>query len=129
MPRNSPIPESLSANIVPDRSKQQESKRKNMSERKSYYVDIRSNQEADGRLLVVEHDTKAIPFEIRRIFWVRDVIKEPNADSMQRRGLSLFLSLLPEVVMLLLMTGRARLCTDLMILQRGSILMRCCGER
>ena len=45
-----------------------------MTERKAYYVDIRSNQEADGRLLVVEHDTKAIPFEIKRIFWVRDVI-------------------------------------------------------
>ena len=45
-----------------------------MSERKAYYVDIRENREADGRLLVVEHDTAAIPFEIKRIFWVRDVI-------------------------------------------------------
>ncbi len=45
-----------------------------MSERKSYMVDIRQNREADGRLLVVEHDTAAIPFEIKRIFWVRDVI-------------------------------------------------------
>ncbi len=45
-----------------------------MKNRKSYLVDIRSNQEADGRLLVVEHDTSAIPFEIKRIFWVRDVI-------------------------------------------------------
>ncbi len=46
-----------------------------MNERKSYYVDIRSNQEADGRLLVVEPDTTAIHFEIKRIFWVRDVIE------------------------------------------------------
>ena len=45
-----------------------------MKDRKCYFVDIRSNQEADGRLLVVEHDTQAIPFEIKRIFWVRDVI-------------------------------------------------------
>ena len=45
-----------------------------MSERKSYMIDIRSNQEADGRLLVVEGNTEAIPFEIKRIFWVRDVI-------------------------------------------------------
>ncbi len=45
-----------------------------MSKRQSYYVDIRSNQEADGRLLVVENHTAAIPFDIKRIFWVRDVI-------------------------------------------------------
>ena len=45
-----------------------------MDERKAYYVNIRENREADGRLLVVEHDTTAIPFEIKRIFWVRDVI-------------------------------------------------------
>ena len=45
-----------------------------MSERKAYYVDIRENREADGRLLVVEHDTTAIPFEIKRIFRDRDVI-------------------------------------------------------
>ena len=45
-----------------------------MKERKCYYVDIRSNQEDDGRLLVVEGHSSAIPFEIKRIFWVRDVI-------------------------------------------------------
>lgn len=49
-----------------------------MKDRKSCYVDIRSNQESDGRLLVVEGNTEAIPFEIKRIFWVRDVI--PGAE-------------------------------------------------
>ncbi len=44
-----------------------------MAERKSYITDIRSNQEDDGRLLVVENNTSGIPFEIKRIFWVRDV--------------------------------------------------------
>ena len=44
-----------------------------MSDRKSYMIDIRSNQEEDGRLLVVEGETSGIPFEIKRIFWVRDV--------------------------------------------------------
>ena len=44
-----------------------------MSDRKSYMIDIRSNQEEDGRLLVVEEKTAGIPFEIKRIFWVRDV--------------------------------------------------------
>ncbi len=45
-----------------------------MKDRKCFYVDIRSNREDDGRLLVVEGNTDAIPFEIKRIFWVRDVI-------------------------------------------------------
>lgn len=44
-----------------------------MSDRKSYMVDIRSNREDDGRLLVVEGESQSIPFEIKRIFWVRDV--------------------------------------------------------
>lgn len=44
-------------------------------ESRCHYVDIRSNVEADGRLLVVEENTDAIPFDIKRIFWVRDVIK------------------------------------------------------
>lgn len=38
-----------------------------------YYVDIKSNQESDGRLLVVENNTMQIPFDIKRIFWIRDV--------------------------------------------------------
>ncbi len=42
-------------------------------ESRCHYVDIRSNVEHDGRLLVVEENTDAIPFEIKRIFWVRDV--------------------------------------------------------
>ena len=42
--------------------------------KKSYMIDIRSNVEPDGRLLVVEGNTSSIPFEIKRIFWVRDVI-------------------------------------------------------
>ncbi len=46
-----------------------------MKERNCYYVDILSNQESDGRLLVIEAGSKAIPFDIKRIFWVRDVIK------------------------------------------------------
>lgn len=44
-----------------------------MSGKKCYMTDIRSNEEADGRLLVVEGNTESIPFEIKRIFWVRDV--------------------------------------------------------
>ncbi len=44
-----------------------------MSDRKSYMVDIRFNREDDGRLLVVEGESQSIPFEIKRIFWVRDV--------------------------------------------------------
>lgn len=38
-----------------------------------HYVNILNNQEEDGRLLVVEGDTNTIPFDIKRIFWVRDV--------------------------------------------------------
>lgn len=38
-----------------------------------YWVDIKSNQEDDGRLLVIENCSEQIPFEIKRIFWVRDV--------------------------------------------------------
>ena len=38
-----------------------------------YYVDIKSNQENDGRLIVVENNTMQIPFDIKRIFWIRDV--------------------------------------------------------
>ena len=62
-----------------------------MSERKSYYVNIRSNQEDDGRLLVVEGGTEAIPFEIKRIFWVRDVIAgaERGQDATKRTKLVL----------------------------------------
>ena len=44
-----------------------------MSERKSCMIDIRSNEEEDGRLLVVEGNSTSIPFDIKRIFWVRDV--------------------------------------------------------
>lgn len=46
-----------------------------MRDRKSFLVNICSNQEEDGRLLVVEENSTAIPFEIKRIFWVRDVKK------------------------------------------------------
>ena len=45
-----------------------------MRDRKSYLIDIRAVQEHDGRLLVVEHRNNPLPFEIKRIFWVRDVI-------------------------------------------------------
>ncbi|MCR5597887.1 MAG: WxcM-like domain-containing protein, partial [Lachnospiraceae bacterium] len=30
--------------------------------------------EAHGRLVVVEENTDVIPFDIKRIFWVRDVL-------------------------------------------------------
>lgn len=46
-----------------------------MKDRRVYYIDIRQNKEDDGRLLVVEGNTAAIPFAIKRIFWVRDVAK------------------------------------------------------
>jgi len=51
-----------------------------MRDRKSYLIDIKSVQEYDGRLLVVERGGNPLPFDIRRIFWVRDVL--PGA----RRG-------------------------------------------
>ncbi len=44
-------------------------------EKRCHYVNIRNNQEFDGRLLVVENNTESIPFDIKRIFWVRDVIE------------------------------------------------------
>lgn len=44
-----------------------------MKDRKAYLVDIPSHVESDGRLLVVESN-REIPFEIKRLFWVRDVI-------------------------------------------------------
>ena len=44
-----------------------------MDDRRCHYVEIRSNVESDGRLLVVEQNTDTMPFEIKRIFWVRDV--------------------------------------------------------
>ena len=46
-----------------------------MENRKYFIVDIKQNIEADGRLLVVEGNSNIIPFEIQRIFWVRDVIE------------------------------------------------------
>lgn len=45
-----------------------------MKDRKSYLIDIKAVQEYDGRLLVVEHHSNPLPFDIKRIFWVRDVI-------------------------------------------------------
>ncbi len=50
-----------------------------MKDKKCFFVDIKSNPEADGRLLVIEGNSKQFPFEIKRIFWVRDV-----ADGAQR---------------------------------------------
>lgn len=49
-------------------------------ERKHYLIDIRRNVEADGELLVVEHNGNPLPFDIKRVFWVCNVI--PGA----RRG-------------------------------------------
>ena len=46
-----------------------------MKDRKCYLVDIKENKEDDGRLLVVEGQTQTVPFDIKRIFWVRDVDK------------------------------------------------------
>lgn len=45
-----------------------------MANREHYLVDIFQSQEDDGRLIVVEANKKPIPFDIKRIFWVRDVI-------------------------------------------------------
>ncbi len=44
-----------------------------MQDNSCYWVNVKSNQEDDGRLLVIENNTEQIPFEIKRIFWVRDV--------------------------------------------------------
>lgn len=44
-----------------------------MHDNSCYWVNVKSNQEDDGRLLVIENNTEQIPFEIKRIFWVRDV--------------------------------------------------------
>lgn len=49
-------------------------------DRKHYLIDIRRNVEADGELLVVEHNDNPLPFDIKRVFWVCNVI--PGA----RRG-------------------------------------------
>ena len=62
-------------------------------ENRCRYVDIRNNQESDGRLLVVEGDTNDIPFDIKRIFWVRDVI--PGAERGQHATKETRLVLIP----------------------------------
>ncbi len=62
-------------------------------ENRCRYIDIRNNQESDGRLLVVEGDTNAIPFDIKRIFWVRDVI--PGAERGQHATKKTRLVLIP----------------------------------
>lgn len=51
-----------------------------MKDRKSYLVDIRCNTEADGQLYVAESNGNPIPFDIKRVFWVCNVV--PGA----RRG-------------------------------------------
>ena len=45
-----------------------------MKDNRFYIVDIKENIESDGRLLVIEGNTSSIPFDIKRIFWVRDVL-------------------------------------------------------
>lgn len=44
-------------------------------DRKHYLIDIRRNVEADGELLVVEHNNNPLPFDIKRVFWVCNVIE------------------------------------------------------
>lgn len=44
-----------------------------MKDRKAFIIDIPEHIEADGRLLVVEGQG-VVPFEIKRLFWVRDVV-------------------------------------------------------
>ena len=44
-------------------------------ERKHYLIDIRRNKEFDGELLVVEHNSNPLPFDIKRVFWVTNVIE------------------------------------------------------
>ena len=46
-----------------------------MPDRKCFFIDIKSNQEEDGRLLVIEGNSEPFPFDIKRIFWVRNVIE------------------------------------------------------
>ncbi len=46
-----------------------------MEDRRCFLVDVKSVWEPDGRLLVVEGNSGTIPFDIKRIFWVRDVTK------------------------------------------------------
>lgn len=46
-----------------------------MDNNRCFYINIKSNQEDDGRLLVLEANTEQIPFNIKRIFWVRNVIE------------------------------------------------------
>lgn len=45
-----------------------------MKDRKYYLVDIRCVEEADGKLIVAESGNQ-VPFEIKRIFCVKDVAK------------------------------------------------------
>lgn len=46
-----------------------------MENRTHYLVDIFQSQEDDGRLIVVEANKNPVPFEIKRIFWIRDIKK------------------------------------------------------
>lgn len=46
-----------------------------MVNREHYFVDIFQNQEEDGRLIVIEANKMPIPFEIKRVFWIRDIKK------------------------------------------------------
>lgn len=41
--------------------------------KKYYMVNIPDHVESDGRLVVAETQTNSIPFEVKRVFWVRDV--------------------------------------------------------
>ena len=42
--------------------------------KRCHFVNIPEHVESDGRLIVVEENTDVIPFDIKRIFWVRDVL-------------------------------------------------------
>ncbi len=44
-----------------------------MNKREYKLISIKAVQESDGRLLVVEEGSP-IPFEMKRLFWVRDVV-------------------------------------------------------
>lgn len=66
-----------------------------------YYIKIKSNQESDGRLLVVENNTMQVPFDIQRIFWIRDIKQGAMRGNHANKKLILFLLQFQAAAMLL----------------------------
>ncbi len=46
-----------------------------MNNSRCYYVDIPVHPDTDGNLFVAEGNSKSVPFDIKRVFWIRDMSK------------------------------------------------------